>query len=209
MKKRIFSLVVAVALIPAGANAGMFDSIPSVGGGSKSGGGDVIAAQDKLVTDYIAADQLVLAGQAKMAAALGLKTEAASLQASADGINKDNVSDKDKAISSDAAKAIQDAQAKHPVLDKDSKVAYAGGVATLAGGVMKYISMKDSFQSFSSSLSSAPMTILPKLATGASIVKSLPTNAKNMADAVKSAVQFAKDEKIKLSDVGSSTSVPF
>ncbi|MEJ1959758.1 MAG: hypothetical protein WDM70_10335 [Nitrosomonadales bacterium] len=196
MKKSLVSLFVAVALIPVVASAGMFDSLPSLGGGS--GGGDLIGAQDKLIVDYITADQFVLAGQAKMAEALGLKTEAAAFQAKADGINKDNVADSDKSISSDAVKAIQEAQAKHPVLDNQAKANYALGVVSLAKGVLKYVSMKDSFQNFSKSLSSAPMTMLPKLATGAAIVKSLPTNAKNMSDALSSAVQFSKDEHISL-----------
>jgi len=198
MKRSILSLVAVLALTPVAANAGMFDAVPSMGGSSSSAaGGDPVTAQDKLVADYIISDKLVLAGQAKMAEALGLKTEAAKFQARADGLQSNNLSNKDDIAQSEASvKAIEDAQAAHPTLDKNSKATYAAGLAGLVSGVVKYIALKDGVQSLSSSISSASPMMLPKLQTGAFLVKSFPASAKNLVGAVQSATQFAKDQKI-------------
>lgn len=198
MKKSILSLVVALVLTPVAANAGMFDVVSPMGGGSTSASsGDPVAAQDKLVADYIDADKLVLAGQAKMAAALGLKKESADLQAKADGMQSNNVTNKDDLAQSEAAaKAIEEAQAKQPTLDKDSKATYAAGIAGLVAGTLKYIALKDGVQSLGSSISSASPMALPKLQTGVYLVKNFPTSAKNLVGAVQSATKFAKEQKI-------------
>jgi hypothetical protein len=198
MKKSILSLVVALALTPVAANAGMFDAVSPMGGGSSStASGDPVAAQDKLVADYIAADKLVLAGQAKMAEALGLKTAAAGLQAHSDGLQSNNVTDKDAQAKSESfQKEIDEAQAKHPTMNKESKATYATGLAGLVAGVVKYIALKDGVQNLGNSISSASPMMLPKLQTGVFLVKSFPASAKNLVGAIQSATKFAKEQKI-------------
>lgn len=198
MKKSILSLVVALALTPVAANAGMFDSAPSLGGGgSAAASGDPVAAQDKLVANYIDADKLVLAGQAKMAEALGLKIEAAKLQALSDGLNSNNVANKDDQAQGEAfTKSIADNQAKQPTLTKESKAIYATGIAGLVAGVVKYIALKDGVQSLGDSISSASPMVLPKLQTGVTLVKRFPTSAKTLVETVQGATKFAKEQKI-------------
>jgi len=208
MKKILAAATIALATAIPVAHAGPFDSITGLG--KSSGGDDVAASQDKLVTDYILASKIVLASRGKMASALGLKTEAASLQATADGLSKDNLDKVNGALSPEASKVINDAQAAHPVLDDASKKEYLEGLVGLAGGVVKYVSLKGSIESFANSMKSASPMMIPKLKTGLAIVKSLPTNAKSLADTVKTALAFAKEQKIQVpNDVASSTSVPF
>lgn len=198
MKRSILSLVIALALTPIAANAGMFDAVSPMGGGSSStAGGDPVVVQDKLVADYIIAGKLVLAGQAKMAEALGLKTEAAGLQARSDGLQSNNLSSKDDLAQSEAfTKNIADTQAKQPTLTKESKAIYATGIAGLIAGVVKYIALKDGVQSLGNSISSASPMMLPKLQTGVFLVKDFPNSAKNLVGAVQAATKFAKEQKI-------------
>ncbi len=103
MKKRTASLTVAALLV--GVPLIAISQVPSFGGlGSKltgsGGGGDLAGQQTSLVKSYVAGGKDVLSSQSKLLAALGLKDQAATAQATAgalgEGATAQNLQDADK-----------------------------------------------------------------------------------------------------------------
>lgn len=201
--KRILITVVLATSVVLSFSAQAFDmpKLPSVGGGSSNAGQDLSGSQDQLMTQYVAASNDVLAANGHMANALNLKdaasTATAVSQSATSGASTDTLKNNDS-ISGDTTKAIAEAMKNPPPMNAAAKAEFAVGLGTLARGVIKYIGMKDPVSSFSKGLSSASMTMLPKLQTGAYIVKSLPSNIQNLSSSLKNAVAFAKSHDIAI-----------
>ena len=163
-------------------------------------GGDVVAQQDQLVKEYVAADRGVLRGQAKMAEALGLKQRAATLAATADaltsGSTQDNLSEADKVVSEGNAE-LAARMKENPELDAAAKARYKEGLVDTAKAVRSYAGLKSRFDAFKTALSSTPM-VLPKLSAGPYIVRSFPGNAKNLGSSMSMAVDFARSQRIEV-----------
>jgi hypothetical protein len=176
-------------------------SLPGMGGKS-AGGADLSGSQDQLVRQYVDANKTVMLANAHMADAMGLKDDAAKLRASSDslgdGATKGNLADADKATSDTNRKLAEKLNDNTVVLDADAKKKYVAGLVTMASGVVKYVGMKGSFQSFASNLKGVSPMMLPKLQTGVYIVSSLPANVKNLTAALSSATQFAKSHDIEV-----------
>lgn len=203
MLRLISSIAISMAaLAPFSVHAFGLPSIPGLDSkSSNTGSVDLTGAQDQLVKQYATAGKFVLQGNASMADALGLTSQASAARAAGDSLNdgatKGSLSDADKA-NSDTNTAITE-KLKNPVeLDAPAKAKFAAGIVQLAQGMVKYVGMKGSFQSFSSSLSSASPMMLPKLQSGAYIVSTLPSSIKNLSSALNSAVAYAKAHDIAL-----------
>lgn len=200
MKKPIVTIALSVCIaFPVAAYAFGFGSLPGIGGGGASSGTDLSASQDQLVKSYVSGSKLVLVSQYEMANAVGLKDKAAAYKATADalstGATKDNLENADKAMS-DSSKAVADALAKNPTMDAEGKKHFALGLASLAGGIISYSGMTKDASNFSSGISSASPMELMKLSSAMYIVKSLPSNLKNLISSLNNAVSFAKSHDI-------------
>ncbi|AXE30172.1 hypothetical protein DK842_09800 [Chromobacterium phragmitis] len=201
-KTLIAAALAALSLAAVPAHAGMFDAVTSLAGGSgnSSSGADLVGQQQQLVESYTGANKQVLMAQSLMASALGAKDAAALAKAEAEaltsGATKDSLSKADSAQSA-VAKAISEQQKSAGTeLDAEAKKAYAEGLGSLAKGVLKYTKMANQLSGFKDALASASPLDLPKLSSGAYIVTNLPGNSKNLYEALKQAVSFAKSHDI-------------
>ena len=171
-------------------------------GGSKSSGGttgaDLGVQQDSLVRSYVAAGKEVLTANSHFADALGIKAQVVNATATSDSLSAKDIEAQDKAISANAA-AVSDAMKAGATLkDAESKAKYSKGLISLASGVMKYKGMTKDAQGFSSGLSGASPMMLPKLQSGAYVVKSLPSSVSNLSGSLKSAIDFAKNNGVEI-----------
>ncbi|WP_083338772.1 hypothetical protein [Chromobacterium sphagni] len=201
-KTLIVSALAALTLTSIQTQAGMFDAVTSLTGaaGSNASGGDLVGQQQQLVESYTGANKQVLMAQSLMASALGAKDAAALAKAEADaltsGATKDNLSKADS-VQSDVSKIISERQKNAgSAMDAESKKTYADGLASLGKGMLKYTKMANQFSGFKNALAAASPLDLPKLSSGAYIVTSLPSNSKNLYEALKQAVSFAKSNDI-------------
>jgi hypothetical protein len=163
------------------------------------GGNKLSGSQDQLVAQYVAADKDVLDANGKMDDALGLKDQAAQARAELAALNSGATLDNLKAA--DAAKsdnqAATDAAFKNPPeMDAKAKATFTDGLESLGKGLLKYVGMKSSVSSFSTSLTSVSPAMLPKLQSGAYIVKIFPPNSKDLFKSLNDAVVFAKAHDI-------------
>jgi len=200
MKKTILTIALSIcAAFSLSAYGFGFGSIPGLGGGGTSGGANLSASQDQLVKSYVAGSKDVLNSQAEIATAVGLKDQAATCKATADalttGATKDNLESADKAMSQ-SSKSVSDALASNPKMNADAKKHFAVGLTLLASGVLSYSGMAKDVSNFQSGVSSASPMELEKLSSGIYIVKSLPSNIKNLGAALNNAVNFAKSHDI-------------
>jgi hypothetical protein len=160
---------------------------------------DLSGSQDQMVKQYVAAGKSVLDGNAKMADAVGLATEAAKARAAGDsmtdGATKGTLSDSDK-VNSDTNTAVAAQLKNTAAMDAPAKEKFASGILSLAQGLGKYIGMKGPTESFAKGLSSASPMMLPKLQSGSYIVSSLPSNMKNLTSALSNAISYAKSHDI-------------
>lgn len=200
--KRMFALAALVASVSMPLSV-LAWGIPGLGGGSSSSGGqDLSASQDQLVTQYRAAGSDVVDANLHLANALDLKDQADKLkavqQAATSGSSSETL-EKTEAALSDSTKAIQEAMKSPAPMDASKKVEFSTGLVKLAQGLIKYSKMKEPASKFSSGLSSSP-TAAAKLQAGASIVKALPTDVQNISSFLQGAINFAKANDIKVPD---------
>jgi hypothetical protein len=190
-----------IAIVPMASQAFGLPNVPGLSSNSSgsSAGADLSGSQDQLVKQYVSAGKSVLNGNAKMAEAVGLKEEAAASRAAGDaltdGATRGTLSDSDKAAS-DGNAAVAAALKNTDQMDAPAKAEFAGGMVSLAQGLVQYIGMRGPFDSFRKGLSSASPMMLPKLQSGAYVATSFPTSVKNLAAALSNAISFAKSHDI-------------
>lgn len=203
-KKSLAIAVTALFLVPAVSSAQMLPKLPSLGGGSSSGGADAAAQQDQLVRAYVGADREVLIAQSKMADAVGLKERAAQLQATSDalgeGATKDSL-EKSETMQSEASQEIQARlQDGNLKLDAAGKKKFSEALGSLGRGIVRYATLKGPIASFQSSLSGGGITgalgAASKLNAGRYIVTSTPGHVKNLTGTLNGAVMYAKSNDI-------------
>lgn len=203
MSRLLAAILVSAAIFtPLSAQAFGLGDVPGMGAKSDNAGStDLSGAQDQLVKQYVSAAQSVLEGDAKMADALGLTTNAASNRAASatltEGATKGALSDANK-TASENSNATAEALKHTENMDAPAKAKFAAGISSLAQGLVKYVGMKSSFDSFASGLSSASPMMLPKLQSGAYIVSSLPSNLKTLSSSLKNALAYANAHDIKV-----------
>lgn len=203
---RLFAalLLSSAILAPVGANAFGLPGIPGMG--SKSDGGssvDLSGAQDELVAKYLVAGQHVLNGQQAMLEAVGLQDDAAKARATADtftkGATQSALSDGNSTMSAANDKLVA-AFKDTKKLEGPARAKFATGVLSLAQGMVTYVSMKNSLDSFQKGLSSASPMALMNLKSGATIVSTLPASVKNLGATISAAVSYAKSQDIAVPD---------
>jgi len=202
MKKMFVIALMTVALAAPSLSVAQLGNMLGGLGGSKSSGGntgaDLGAQQDSLVRNYVAAGKDVLTANSYFADALGIKAQAVNATATSDSLSAKDIEAQDKAISANAA-AVSDAMKAGATLkDAESKAKYSKGLVSLVSGVVKYKGMTKDAQGFSSGLSSASPMMLPKLQSGAYVVKSLPSSVSNLSGSLKSAIDFAKSNGVEI-----------
>ncbi|MNR88986.1 hypothetical protein D3C72_199400 [compost metagenome] len=201
MSRLFVTIAVAASLSVAfSAHAFGLGDVPGLGKKSAtSGSTDLVGSQDLMVKQYVSAGKSVLDGNAKMADAVGLATEAAAARAAADalsdGATKGALGDSEK-TTSDTSIAIANKLKNTEKLDGPAKEKFAAGLLSLAQGLGKYVGMKGPVTSFQSGLSSASPMMLPKLQSGAYILTSFPTSVSNLATSLKNAVSYAQSHDI-------------
>lgn len=205
MKKNLFA---AIAVIAVGALAAPSLSqaqfgnllsaakLPSSSG--NSAGADVGAQQDSLVRSYLAAGNDVSVANRHLSDALGIKTSAVNDAATSGSLSANDIAEKDKAISENAAKVSEGLKAGATLKDNAAKATFAKGILSLATGVKKYADMRNDVQGFSSSLSGASPMQLPKLQAGVYVAKNMPTSLANLTTVLKSAVEFGKSNGVEI-----------
>jgi hypothetical protein len=204
--------VTAAAFAFAAPSAHAQFKMPSALGGSSSSSSsssDAAAAQDALVKSFVSSQSEVLAAQALLTKAYGLKEDAARIEASQTALQSGAV-DKDtlqKAVevSAQANEAIAAKQAKKTVLTAEEKQSYVASLPHFAKGVIgihkvldearKFVSTaKGSMGSGLSSMGSA----MTKLKAGMYVAKASPSYAKSLFDTFKKTVSIGKSNGIKM-----------
>lgn len=201
MKKivTIVSAVVALSL-PTFSHA-QFGGLGNLVGGGKTApgaGADLSGQQDQLVRTYVAAGKDVLTANTQLSEALGIKAQAINAAVTSDTLSASQIEEQDKAISADAQALSEALKSGATLKDGEAKVKYGQGLISLISGVKKYAGMRSAATSFSSGLSGVSPLQLPKLQTGAYIVKSLPTSVTSLTSVLKNAVDFATKNGIEV-----------
>lgn len=202
MNKSFTTFVAMCALTFAPVSYAQFGGMPSLGGlmGGKqaSPSADLGAQQGQLVSTYVAAGKDVLTANRYLAEALGIKAQSINAAATSDSISAKDIEEQDKAISADASAVSEVLKSGATLKDAESKAKYAQGLLSLAGGLKKYISMRQDAQGFASGLSSVSPLELVKLQSAVYIAKSLPTTLTNLTSVLGSAVEFAKSNGVEI-----------
>lgn len=201
MKKSVVVAFLSIALTVPVLSHAQFGNIGNLLGGNKtsnSAGTDLGGQQDQLTRNYVAAGKDVMTANGHLAEALGIKTQALNASATSDSLSASEIENQDKAISANATAVSEAMKSGASLKDSESKVKYTQGLISLVSGVKKYIGMRSDVQSFSSNLSSASPLQLPKLQSGAYIVKSLPTSVSNLSTVLKAAIDFAKRNGVEV-----------
>lgn len=198
MKKSLFAVIAVVALTVSTVSHAQFGGL--LGGAKAPGnsGADLGAQQDSLVRNYIAAGKDVQVANGHLTEALGIKANAVNAAATSDSLSAKDLEAQDKAISADAAAVAEALKGGAALKGAEAKLTFTKGLVSLATGVKKYIDMKKDVQGFSSGLSSASPTQLPKLQAGAYVAKSLPSSLTNLTTVLKSAVEFGKNNGVEI-----------
>ena len=200
MNKSILAACVTLSICSAPAYAFSLGPVTlPLGGGSQSSGTDLAAIQDNTVRDYVAASQLVLSANMKMAQALHLDAEVAALKASSDALKAGTSEDALKSSDVTLSKSTDDivtSLKSNPTLDAGAKATFSAGMVDLASGAIAYAKVGKELSSSQSALSSASPMALMKLGSLVYMAKALPGNAKSFGGALGAATQFAKGQDI-------------
>lgn len=188
----VFGAIVATVTVHASA-FGLGDLTGSAGGSGASS----ISAKD-LLGLYVGSDVMVTNGQVKLLNAVGLKDKAANLEAKAKNLTSGATSEslEDTATEQTSAnRALQDKLTadKTPLTDEGKKQ-FSAGLIDLAKGVTGYVAMAGSVSKYKPSMSD----IGAAAGSAMYIVKSLPATTDNLTTTLKSAIAFAKENKIEV-----------
>jgi hypothetical protein len=207
MKKRHVLGLLALSTFASGLAHAQFGlpSVPGIGGSKSAGGAqaDLGGQQASLVKNFVAANIDVLKANAKMSEALGLKSQAATAEATVQQLSSGSTVDKDSASKAaiavaDTGGAIQAELAKKPALDAAAKATYAQGLASLATGVVRYTGLGKDVENMGQAMKSASPTQLPSLGAATYVVSNFPKSASELSKSLKNAIDFAKSNGIEV-----------
>ena len=204
INRKLLALAVAAVFAAPAVSVAQFKlpSLPGTGGSASSS--DASAQQDQLVNAYVGADKEVLAAQAKMADAVGLKDRAAQLQATSDALGAGATKESLEQSETMQSEASQEIQAKlkdgNTKLDAAGKKKFSEALGSLGRGILKYSSLKGPIANFQSAVTGSGITgalgAASKLNAGRYIVTSTPGHVKNLSSTLNSAVSYAKSNDI-------------
>lgn len=164
------------------------------------------ASQDALVKQFVTAQTKAIAAQTSFAKAFGLAEQVQLLEAEkitdiwCDGCTA--VIKKSVETSESVQKAIDEKIAAKPQMDAKAKKDYAEGLVFLVGSALEAKNMGVSATQFGAGMKSlSPLQMgsaMVKLRAGAWVVKESPGYIKSIYGATKSAMTFAKANKISV-----------
>ncbi|AYH46125.1 hypothetical protein [Azoarcus sp. DN11] len=193
IKKGIVSVAaVCFAGVAAAQFGGLANALP---GGSKSAGG---VTAESLVKSYVSGTKYVLASDAKLLSALGLKDQAAKSELQAnnltEGATVGSLEDAVKVQTESSKQLAEGFDNSKVALDAEGKKAFTLGLVDLAKGITSYSNMSSDVSKFTPSATSIGG------AAGAAmfVVKTLPDTSTNLMNTLKKAVAFAKENKIEV-----------
>lgn len=201
MKKLCITTITAAALVTPSLGMAQFNISNVLGGGTSANsnaGVDLGAQQDALTRNYVAAGNDVMNANRLFAEALGIQAQAVGAAATSDAVSANEIEAQDKAISADAAAIAEAMKSGATLKDAESKVKFGKGLVSLAQAMLKYKGMGKDVESFSSGLSGASPLMLPKLQSGAYVIKTLPTSVSNLSTSLKSAIDFARSNGVEI-----------
>ena len=201
MKKLCITTITAAALVTPSLGMAQFNISNVLGGGTSANsnaGVDLGAQQDALTRNYVAAGNDVMNANRLFAEALGIQAQAVGAAATSDAVSANEIEAQDKAISADAAAIAEAMKSGATLKDAESKVKFGKGLVSLAQAMLKYKGMGKDVESFSSGLSGASPLMLPKLQSGAYVIKTLPTSVSNLSTSFKSAIDFARSNGVEI-----------
>lgn len=201
MKKLCITTITAAALVTPSLGMAQFNISNVLGGGTSANsnaGVDLGAQQDALTRNYVAAGNDVMNANRLFAEALGIQAQAVGAAATSDAVSAKEIEAQDKAISADAAAIAEAMKSGATLKDAESKVKFGKGLVSLAQAMLKYKGMGKDVESFSSGLSGASPLMLPKLQSGAYVIKTLPTSVSNLSTSLKSAIDFARSNGVEI-----------
>lgn len=201
MKKLCITTITAAALVTPSLGMAQFNISNVLRGGTSANsnaGVDLGAQQDALTRNYVAAGNDVMNANRLFAEALGIQAQAVGAAATSDAVSAKEIEAQDKAISADAAAIAEAMKSGATLKDAESKVKFGKGLVSLAQAMLKYKGMGKDVESFSSGLSGASPLMLPKLQSGAYVIKTLPTGVSNLSTSLKSAIDFARSNGVEI-----------
>lgn len=187
-------------------------SLSSSSSASSSTNG-LAAQQDQLVHAYVTADAETVQGQAKLAEALGLKDQAAKLNAEAKALQSgstvtdDEVKQADTVIN-DAQPAIDAKLQQSQNLSDESKQTYGQGLLHLAVGVNDTVKLRGPATQFGAEISqkgASPqgwvsggifLSHFHKFQAGLYVAKHLPHHLGTVSNGLQNAISFAQNHGI-------------
>ena len=164
------------------------------------------ASQDALVKQFVTAQTKAIAAQTSFAKAFGLAEQVQLLEAEkkslTSGATDTAVIKKSVETSESVQKAIDEKIAAKPQMDAKAKKDYAEGLVFLVGSALEAKNMGVSATQFGAGMKSlSPLQMgsaMVKLRAGAWVVKESPGYIKSIYGATKSAMTFAKANKISV-----------
>jgi hypothetical protein len=211
LRKSLVVLAISVTfIVPAQAQLGKLKGL--VGGEKSSSAASSSApdeaAQESLVTRFVASQSHSLQAQMEFARAFGLAEQVQLLEAerqalSSGSVNVDGMK-KSVSVSESAQAAIDERAAAKPELNAEAKAHYAEGLVSLVQSLAEARKLSGEAQKFSGGLQSvgaAQMaTLSRKLSSGVWIAKESPGYLKGLYSSSKSAMTFARANDVKVPD---------
>ena len=211
MINRKFVTLTSFALMVASTASFAFDlKVPKLPDAQpQATGGNAIAMQDGIVGKYVEASKLTNTAQTELLYAFGLKEQAAALEAQAKALSSGATLDKDgiekqKKLSDDANKAIQEKMDSGAQLSAEGKQHYAKSISPFAGAVAITTKMPNDLTAFSNAAQSQiqsssvldKVKVTSKLSSGLYLVKELPGYSANLLGCLNKIVTYANKNQI-------------
>lgn len=207
MNKKLRNLVLLAIISTGSASAfAQFGALAGALGGGGSSSGSV--TPEKIVTSYVAGDELVKSGQKKMITALGLKTQEALAVLESKNYSasptKSEIEESGR-VQTAGNKAIEEGMAAQAgQMSDSSKKEFVGGIGSLALGVKKYSDMSSDLSNFKPGLSSIGGAAMSAVA----IVPMVPTSISNLVATLKKAIAFSREQKMPGSESNTGAGLP-
>jgi hypothetical protein len=212
MLKKNLAVAVSVVAICASTSALAFDlklpTKPAEQSAAPSGG-DAVGMQEGVVRKYVEGSKQLNTAQTELLYAFGLKDQAAALEAQAKALGSGATLDKDgiekqKKLSDDANKAIQEKLDSGTQLTAEGKQHYVKSLSPYAAAVTITTKMPAELSAFSNAAQSQIQNssvlekakVVSKLSAGTYLVKELPGYSANLLSCLGKLVSYANKNQI-------------
>lgn len=200
---KILSIAVAVVIL-ASTSLPAHAQLSNLLSGKKpaAAGAQAPPTGDALITTYSQSQGLVVAAQASLTDALGLKDQLAKLQVEqktmSSGQMDTDAMKKTRALSDATQLVIDAALAEQPELSAAAKTKFAEGLVRYFQAVGGAANLVSQASTFTSSLGANPMALMGKGKTAVYVGKLIPGYVKSLGGTSRSLLQYAKRNNIKI-----------